>query len=177
MNGKFEIENGILKLYSGDDEIALVPKGVTVIASDAFRNDGSTVREILLPDSVRYLASRALIGCKNLEVLRINKTEITFGRAVFYNVKSGLTIYFAGSSQEWKKAIQPQSESRNSSYDNGWGGGAPGCYWDEYHLYPMGHEDKEKFTCTVHCAEDGVTLEQKGCQCEAFVHHHTPYDD
>ena len=61
----FEIENAVLKRYTGSDSHVVVPKSVTAIGPGAFR-DCIGIRTIALPDSVTHTGDYAFLGCSGL---------------------------------------------------------------------------------------------------------------
>lgn len=67
----FVIQNGELKRYIGTDNQVVVPAGVSVIASGAFGEQfldhpAASVTDVVLPEGVERIESRAFAGCKNL---------------------------------------------------------------------------------------------------------------
>lgn len=67
----FEIENGVLTEYQGEDMDVIVPEGVREIGEGAFwRCDVESVR---LPQGIRAIRSEAFMNCRSLR--RINLPE------------------------------------------------------------------------------------------------------
>ncbi len=109
----FEIENGVLKKYTGDGTDVTVPEGVTVIGTSAFSRKKIehitlpstlmsieyaafeyclSLKSLYIPDGCRTLDGFALNTCKRLERLRIPDTiseissqSITKCDALVYN--------------------------------------------------------------------------------------------
>lgn len=61
----FEIENGILIKYRGDEYRVVIPDGVTEIGDNAFENCISLV-SVTVPDSVKYIGMLAFSYCSGL---------------------------------------------------------------------------------------------------------------
>ncbi len=51
----FKIDNGVLEKYRGEDEVVVIPEGVTTIEYDAFYDKGSGVKEIHFPISLETI--------------------------------------------------------------------------------------------------------------------------
>ena len=60
-NNDFEIKNGVLKKYIGQDSEVVIPEGVTKIWNAAFFGCNKT-RSIIIPDSVTEIRGTAFIG-------------------------------------------------------------------------------------------------------------------
>lgn len=80
---KFEIANGILTKYKGNDHVVTVPDGVNVIYKGAFRGN-STVRTVLLPEGVQRIEEHAFHDCSQLEYVRLPNTLMEIGEQAFY---------------------------------------------------------------------------------------------
>lgn len=61
-----EIENGILKKYTGHDLEVIIPEGVTEIAAGAFR-DAADMKAVRLPYSLKTIREEAFQWCRSLE--------------------------------------------------------------------------------------------------------------
>lgn len=109
----FEIEDGVLKRYEGDEEHVVIPDGISEIDEGAFKccrsikrifipesvkhigsrafEDCRSLKTIKLPDTLKYIKSGAFKGCSSLESITIpkNTTQIAFENWCFYNVFSG----------------------------------------------------------------------------------------
>ena len=79
---EFEIKNGFLRKYIGNDSVVVIPDGVTEIYSYAFwgRDD---ILEITLPESVVKVWSSAFAECKGLEKVNVLGSPI-IGEGAFY---------------------------------------------------------------------------------------------
>lgn len=66
----FEIENGVLIRYHGDDNHVTVPEDITEIGSKAFAGC-STLRRVTLPESMLYLRADAFKDCTALEMMTL----------------------------------------------------------------------------------------------------------
>lgn len=69
-NGDFEIKNGELTKYTGKGGDVVIPKGVTRIGNDAFRNC-EKLKSISIPESVTYIGQAAFLGCSKLKNVKI----------------------------------------------------------------------------------------------------------
>ena len=83
-NGDFEIENGKLTKYTGKGGDVVIPKGVTRIGNDAFRNC-EKLKSISIPESVTYIGQAAFLGCSKLKNVKIPSRvnyikDLTFAR-------------------------------------------------------------------------------------------------
>ena len=76
VTGSFEIEDGVLISYSGEDEVVVIPEGVDAIGDDAFR-ENKTVRRVVIGDEVTYIGSLAFLECENL-------CEVEIGEGIEY---------------------------------------------------------------------------------------------
>ena len=113
----FCIEDGVLHKYKGDDTPAIVPDGVTVIGSYAFKDheyikkitlpegveliefsafeDCEWLEELNLPSSLKMIEPAAFIGCDNLKIwVNIPEGMTKIGYATFKECRSltGVTI-------------------------------------------------------------------------------------
>jgi hypothetical protein len=68
----FEIENGVLKEYTEDDDVkeVVIPSGVTAIGDWAFC-ECESLTSITIPDSVTRIGIGAFCGCSNLASVTI----------------------------------------------------------------------------------------------------------
>lgn len=74
----FEIENGVLKKYIGNDSAVVIPNGVTKIAEYAF--DGcDSLKSIEIPVGVKSVDSSAFYYCSSLESITVAR-----GNAIFH---------------------------------------------------------------------------------------------
>ena len=76
----FEIVDGVLKKYIGNDETVRIPDGVIKVGISAFINC-SNLKELIFPDSVTTIEYSALFNCSNLQKVVLSKsmTEIPDG--------------------------------------------------------------------------------------------------
>ena len=67
----FTNESGLIEFheYKGNDAVVTIPDGVNIISSGSFF--GSTVEEVLLPDSVFAISHRAFKDCSRLKSINI----------------------------------------------------------------------------------------------------------
>lgn len=75
----FEIDSkGVLTKYTGTDSEVILPDNVTKINSRAFENNTS-VEKIIVNESCTNIANSAISNCQNLKEVVINSKSITFG--------------------------------------------------------------------------------------------------
>ena len=67
---EFDIEDGVLKKYTGTSATVRIPNGVTQIGAEAFRKN-TKLKRVHLPDSVRILGWNSFSGCTYLEQINI----------------------------------------------------------------------------------------------------------
>ena len=68
--GSFEIEDGVLKKYTGDDEDVVIPSGVVEIAPQAFAYRVN-MKSITIPQSVELIGDRAFYMCMSLKAVTL----------------------------------------------------------------------------------------------------------
>lgn len=78
----FEIEDGVLKRYTGVDEHVVIPDGVKMIDKNAFEKCYE-MRRISIPESVTKIETEAFIYCIQLENVTLPKSVKTLGKGVF----------------------------------------------------------------------------------------------
>ena len=82
----FDIDNGVLKQYKGNDSHVEIPNGVIIIDYKAFYHCES-LQSVVIPDSVSMIGGDAFRDCNNLrEVVLSNNLEMIKGFA-FFNCK------------------------------------------------------------------------------------------
>ena len=79
----FTNEFGLLEFrkYKGNDAIVTIPDGVNIISSDSFY--GSTVEEVVLPESVMVISHRAFKDCSRLKMINIPESVEVINGHVF----------------------------------------------------------------------------------------------
>lgn len=80
-DGDFEINNGVLTKYKGDDKDVFIPEGVTKIGGGCFFQ--SNIEKVFLSDSVKEIESFAFNDCNKLEHVDLNKVERLGGDAFY----------------------------------------------------------------------------------------------
>lgn len=66
----FEIEDGVLSAYYGDEIDVVIPDGVTEIAEEAFAFDDE-LTSVIIPDGVNTIGEGAFAECVNLKSVKI----------------------------------------------------------------------------------------------------------
>lgn len=86
----FIITNNILEKYTGADCDVVIPDGIKVIGSRAFYRC-KNLQSIVIPEGVEYVGSEAFRDCKNLQSVTIPKSVKEIGESAF-NPCEKLTI-------------------------------------------------------------------------------------
>ncbi|MBQ6370842.1 MAG: leucine-rich repeat domain-containing protein, partial [Firmicutes bacterium] len=97
-SGNFEIDNGILTGYTGEEAYLQIPEGVHTIGERAFHNCRS-LREVTIPEGVRTIDPEAFQLCANLTEIRGGEGITRIGRDAF----AGTPWYrrYAGNETGW----------------------------------------------------------------------------
>lgn len=77
----FTIHDGVLHKYNGDAEKVVIPKGVTQI-KDAFK-DCTTMKSVVIPESVTNIGNAAFYGCTGLTQITIPDSVTNIGAYAF----------------------------------------------------------------------------------------------
>lgn len=85
-NEDFEIENGVLVSYSGEDTNVIIPSTVNTIGESAFV--GSEITSVVIPSSVTKIENGAFHACTNLTSISIPNSVNSIGTQVFSNCSS-----------------------------------------------------------------------------------------
>ena len=81
----FIIENGILKEYTGSDEVVVIPEGVTEIGGSAFKYQHKLTK-IAFPESLKTNGSEAFACCRGLTSVVVPKSVKMIGEEAFWRV-------------------------------------------------------------------------------------------
>lgn len=88
------VVNRMLILYKGSDEVVSIPKYITEIGQDAFR-DNKKIKKVIVPDSVTVVYARAFSigqsmfqGCASLEEIIIPESVHTIKENAFSHCTS-----------------------------------------------------------------------------------------
>jgi hypothetical protein len=87
----FDIQNGVLKDYSGSDENVIIPASVTQIGGDAFAYC-KTMKSITFQSSITSIGGSAFFDCENLQNINIPDTVTTIGSEAFEGCNSLTTL-------------------------------------------------------------------------------------
>lgn len=88
---RIEEDNVFLNRYYGNEENITIPKGVTVIGLETFKNSYSLV-SVTIPESVRKIENDAFARCDNLKNINIPNGVTHIGYGAFRGCKSLETI-------------------------------------------------------------------------------------
>ena len=96
----FEIENGVLTEYQGEDVDVIVPEGLKRIESSAFRGD---IPRIVSASGAAF-GCLSLRGCSHLQSLTVpagtEVSECAFGfHEESRNLRSRLTVHYTGGTE------------------------------------------------------------------------------
>lgn len=80
---KFEIENGVLVKYNGEEKRVIIPEGVTKIEKRAFY-ENETIEEVIIANTVTELGKGAFFKCSALTKATISKGITNIDRSVFH---------------------------------------------------------------------------------------------
>jgi hypothetical protein len=87
----FIIKDGILKKYTGKDEIVVIPDDVCVIDDNAFMFCDD-IKKVTVSKNVTKIGYRAFLSCDSLEKILIPKTVLWIGADALSSCPN-LTIY------------------------------------------------------------------------------------
>ena len=88
----FEIINGILVKYNGAGGDVVIPDGVTAIASRAFYKCYN-LTSVTIPDSVTSIGWRAFFGCSGLTSVTIENGKISIDDYAFSECPATMTFH------------------------------------------------------------------------------------
>ena len=92
MSAGFEIEDGVLTKYTGDETEVVIPEGVVTIGKNAFY-ENKKITEIVMPDSVIKIDSNAFEGYTSLTNVTIPSGVTDIGSSTFRGCSSLTAIY------------------------------------------------------------------------------------
>lgn len=87
MENDFQIDNGILKSYTGREEQVIVPEEVHTIGEDAFKGCVS-LRKVVLPSGLVRILSGAFKGCRRLKEMEVPSGVTYVGEYAFHRCHS-----------------------------------------------------------------------------------------
>lgn len=82
-DGDFEIKDGVLVKYNGNDSNVIIPDGVTEIGDLAFCL--TDVESVTIPDSVKKIGGGAFSDCGKLTSINIPDSVEVIEEEAFYN--------------------------------------------------------------------------------------------
>ncbi len=83
----FEIKNGTLVKYHGNDTVVTVPEGVKKIKKEAFMWN-VTIEEVIIPDSVKSIGERCFTGCSKLKKVTLPQGITELSDEIFSGCKA-----------------------------------------------------------------------------------------
>lgn len=81
-NKGYNIVDGVLMKYTGEDTDIIIPQGVISIAPSVFRNN-SIIKTVTIPEGVTTIGDSAFRFCKNLVSIHISNTVTSIGENAF----------------------------------------------------------------------------------------------
>ncbi len=103
----FDINNGYLIQYLGNEKTVIIPNAVNRIGKESFAGCES-VETVILNPNITFIDNEAFIGCKNLttlymqqfapDILNISGPDIGYNAFAGCNIKK---VYFRGSLYNW----------------------------------------------------------------------------
>ncbi|MDE6672167.1 MAG: leucine-rich repeat domain-containing protein [Ruminococcus sp.] len=85
----FEIKDGVLVKYTGNEPDVIIPSDVTAIGEEAFE-DNRNIKSVIITGNVTSIGNCAFYGCQNLEEIVIPEGVTTIGDLAFcdcYNLE------------------------------------------------------------------------------------------
>lgn len=79
----FQIEDGVLKKYLGDDNVVIIPEGVTKIAGGAFSGN-KNIKSVTIPEGVTEIEMCAFQDCSGIKTVKFPSTLKSIGKCAFY---------------------------------------------------------------------------------------------
>ncbi len=80
---QFNIENGILKAYTGTDHEIVIPVGVDEIGDGAFKGL-AWIAKVTMPGSVKRIGNHAFKGCRKLKEIVLSESLCEVGEYAFH---------------------------------------------------------------------------------------------
>ena len=80
---RFDIEEGILKAYTGADKEVLIPEGVTEIGDGAFKGLAWLLK-VAMPSTVTRIGAHAFKGCRRLKTIELSENLTEIGDYAFH---------------------------------------------------------------------------------------------
>lgn len=90
-NEDFEIVDGVLVKYRGNDSDVVIPDGVTDIGEEAFAMCYS-LETVKLPENLRTIGAKAFYGCEHLKEIEIPNGVSDMGEAAFQFCRELTTV-------------------------------------------------------------------------------------
>ncbi len=82
MDKDFEIVDGVLVKYKGEEKNVTIPEGVTAIGKEAFYFHDE-IERVDMPDTVESIGEYAFANCKRLKVILVSKGLLSIGDFAF----------------------------------------------------------------------------------------------
>ncbi len=89
----FAIKNGVLTAYEGETENIVLPSGVSVVGSGAFKGN-SGLKNAEIPYGISLIGSEAFKDCRSLESVTIPFTVTTIGKNAFEGTTASINCFY-----------------------------------------------------------------------------------
>ncbi len=81
----YNVENGILIKYLGDEENVVIPMGIKAISKEAFAYN-KTIKSVVIPEGCKKIGDFSFAGCSNLEKAILPESLESIGKRSFAGV-------------------------------------------------------------------------------------------
>ncbi|NCA91837.1 hypothetical protein EOM82_01110 [bacterium] len=91
--------------FSGTDNLqtVIIPDTVSIIGFAAFHDSG--IREINIPDGIKFIADMTFYNCNSLETIKISESVKRINKDAFFNCTSLTTVYYEGTEEQWNDIV------------------------------------------------------------------------
>lgn len=117
-NKDFDIKNGILEKYNGNEFHVVIPNSVTSINYFVFY-DCTNISSIDIPNSVTYIGENAFDSCRNLTSIKIPNSVTYIGEEAFDGINKVIPQYNSNDTLRAFKAFNEDWTCRNFQYKVG----------------------------------------------------------
>lgn len=109
---EFEIKNGVLERYEGEEEYLIIPDNVIVIGKDVFSGCEGLI-SVTIPESVIIIEEGAFASCRDLTDITIPEGVIYIGERAFMDCENLKRITLPGSIKSIREAVFEGCRSLN----------------------------------------------------------------
>ncbi len=122
-DASFDIRDGVLISYSGQQSEIVIPDGVKIIESNAFKNN-TTIASVIVSKSVVVIRPNAFVGCDNLKSMvfeettgwgvALNESDATFAIDVTIPVSNAVSARGNFSRFYWIREVEIETTETES---------------------------------------------------------------